>query len=73
MGDLPGRPFPESRRGGIVRLVQRASATSPNHSEATPVPIRTTAAVQTEIGGKLHVDEVELPDPGPDQVTVKLH
>jgi Zn-dependent alcohol dehydrogenase len=34
--------------------------------------MKTIAAVQTELGGKLHVDEIELPDPTPDQVTVQL-
>jgi Zn-dependent alcohol dehydrogenase len=35
--------------------------------------MKTLAAVQTEVNGALRVDEIELPDPGPDQVTVKLH
>ena len=35
--------------------------------------MKTVAAIQTEIGGPLHIDELELPDPGPDQVTVKLY
>ncbi len=35
--------------------------------------MKTIAAVQTEIGGSLRVEEIELPDPGPDQVTVKLY
>ena len=35
--------------------------------------MKTVAAVQTESGGLLHLAEVELPDPGPDQVTVKLY
>jgi Zn-dependent alcohol dehydrogenase len=35
--------------------------------------MKTIAAVQTEIGGKLLLEELELPDPGPDQVTVKLY
>lgn len=34
--------------------------------------MKTIAAVQTEIGGLLQIEEVVLPDPGPDQVTVKL-
>ena len=35
--------------------------------------MKTIAAIQTEVGGKLHIDELELPDPGLDQVTVKLY
>jgi Zn-dependent alcohol dehydrogenase len=35
--------------------------------------MKTIAAVQAEIGGKLLLGELELPDPGPDQVTVKLY
>ena len=35
--------------------------------------MKTVAAVQTEIGGKLLLEEIDLPDPGPDQVTVKLY
>ena len=34
--------------------------------------MKTTAAVQTETGGLLRIAEVELADPAPDQVTVKL-
>jgi Zn-dependent alcohol dehydrogenase len=34
--------------------------------------MKTVAAIQTEIGGPLLVEEVELSDPAPDQVTVKL-
>jgi Zn-dependent alcohol dehydrogenase len=34
--------------------------------------MKTIAAVQTELNGKLALDEIELPDPKPDQVTVKL-
>ena len=34
--------------------------------------MKTIAAVQTENGGLLRLEELELPDPGPDQVTVKL-
>lgn len=34
--------------------------------------MKTVAAVQTEIGGRLQVEEVELLDPAPDHVTVKL-
>ena len=34
--------------------------------------MKTLAAVQTEVGAKLVLEELELPDPGPDQVTVKL-
>ena len=34
--------------------------------------MKTVAAVQTEIGGPLLIEEVELPDPTADQVTVKL-
>ncbi len=34
--------------------------------------MKTTAAVQTENGGLLRIAEVALPDPAPDQVTVKL-
>lgn len=34
--------------------------------------MKTIAAVQTEIGGTLQLDEIELPDPGPGQVTVRL-
>ena len=37
------------------------------------MPTRTVSAVQTEIGGKLLIEEVELPDPGPGQVSVKLY
>lgn len=35
--------------------------------------MKTVAAIQTEINGKLLIEEVELPDPAPDQVTVKLY
>jgi Zn-dependent alcohol dehydrogenase len=35
--------------------------------------MKTVAAVQTEIGGKLALEEVDLHDPGADQVTVKLY
>jgi Zn-dependent alcohol dehydrogenase len=35
--------------------------------------MKTVAAVQTEVGGLLRIDELELQDPGPDQVTVKLY
>ncbi|HUS95137.1 MAG TPA: zinc-binding dehydrogenase [Hyphomicrobiaceae bacterium] len=35
--------------------------------------MKTIAAVQTEIGGPLRIEEVELDDPAPDQVTVKLY
>ena len=35
--------------------------------------MKTVAAVQTEIGGALRLEELGLPDPGPDQVTVKLY
>jgi Zn-dependent alcohol dehydrogenase len=35
--------------------------------------MKTVAAVQTEVGGLLRTDELELQDPGPDQVTVKLY
>lgn len=35
--------------------------------------MKTVAAVQTEMGGKLLLEELDLPDPGPDQVTVKLY
>ena len=35
--------------------------------------MKTVAAVQTEIGGKLVLEELDIPDPGPDQVTVKLY
>lgn len=35
--------------------------------------MKTVAAIQTEVGGPLRIDELELPDPGPDQVTVKLY
>ena len=34
--------------------------------------MKTVAAVQTEMGGALRLEEVELLDPAPDQVTVKL-
>lgn len=34
--------------------------------------MKTVAAIQTELGGQLLLDELDLPDPGPDQVTVKL-
>jgi Zn-dependent alcohol dehydrogenase len=34
--------------------------------------MKTLAAIQTELGGTLHVDELEIGDPAPDQVTVKL-
>ncbi|MGI9426971.1 MAG: zinc-binding dehydrogenase [Hyphomicrobiaceae bacterium] len=34
--------------------------------------MKTVAAVQTEIGAPLRLEELELQDPGPDQVTVKL-
>ena len=34
--------------------------------------MKTTAAIQTEIGGPLVLDELHLPDPGPDQVIVKV-
>lgn len=35
--------------------------------------MKTVAAIQTELGGKLLIEEVALPDPRPDQVTVKLY
>ncbi len=35
--------------------------------------MKTVAAVQTEIGGALRLEELELKDPAPDQVTVKLY
>ncbi len=35
--------------------------------------MKTQAAIQTEINGPLLIEELELPDPAPDQVTVKLH
>ncbi|MGE0768940.1 MAG: zinc-binding dehydrogenase [Hyphomicrobiaceae bacterium] len=35
--------------------------------------MKTVAAIQTETGGRLRIDELELPDPGVDQVTVKLY
>ena len=35
--------------------------------------MKTVAAVQTELGGTLLLEEIDLPDPGPDQVTVKLY
>jgi Zn-dependent alcohol dehydrogenase len=35
--------------------------------------MKTIAAVQTQMGGKLLLEELDLPDPGPDQVTVKLY
>jgi Zn-dependent alcohol dehydrogenase len=35
--------------------------------------MKTEAAIQTEVGGPLRIAELELPDPGPDQVTVKLY
>ncbi|MEZ5853528.1 MAG: zinc-binding dehydrogenase [Hyphomicrobiaceae bacterium] len=35
--------------------------------------MKTLAAIQTEIGGKLLIEEIELPDPARDQVTVKLY
>lgn len=35
--------------------------------------MKTVAAIQTEIGAPLRLEELELPDPGPDQVTVKLY
>jgi Zn-dependent alcohol dehydrogenase len=35
--------------------------------------MKTVAAVQTELGGKLFLEEIDLPDPGHDQVTVKLY
>ncbi|MDX2158164.1 MAG: zinc-binding dehydrogenase [Hyphomicrobiaceae bacterium] len=35
--------------------------------------MKTVAAIQTEINAPLLIAEVELPDPGPDQVTVKLY
>lgn len=34
--------------------------------------MKTIAAVQTQVGADLLLEEVDLPDPGPDQVTVKL-
>jgi Zn-dependent alcohol dehydrogenase len=34
--------------------------------------MKTVAAVQTEVGAALRVEEIDLPDPGADQVTVKL-
>jgi len=34
--------------------------------------MKTIAAVQTAVGAPLLLEELELPDPGPDQVTVKL-
>lgn len=35
--------------------------------------MKTVAAVQTEVNGKLLLEELDLPDPTPDQVTVKLY
>lgn len=35
--------------------------------------MKTQAAVQTELGAKLLLEEIDLPDPGPNQVTVKLY
>src|ERR1700759_58757 len=35
--------------------------------------MKTQAAIQTEIGGKLLIEEIELADPAPDQVTVMLY
>lgn len=35
--------------------------------------MKTVAAIQTETGGALRIEELELPDPGPDQVAVKLY
>lgn len=35
--------------------------------------MKTIAAVQTEVNGRLLLEELELPDPTPDQVTVKLY
>ncbi len=35
--------------------------------------MKTIAAVQTKLNGDLILDEIDLPDPGPDQVTVKLY
>jgi Zn-dependent alcohol dehydrogenase len=35
--------------------------------------MKTVAAVQTEINGPLLLEEITLPDPAPDQVTVKLY
>lgn len=35
--------------------------------------MKTIAAIQTEIGGKLRIDELELPNPDVDQVAVKLY
>lgn len=35
--------------------------------------MKTIAAVQTELGAALQLEEIELPDPTPDQVTVKLY
>ena len=35
--------------------------------------MKTVAAVQTEIGGPLRLEEIVLPDPAPGQVTVKLY
>ncbi len=35
--------------------------------------MQTVAAVQTQIGGPLQVEEIDLPDPGADQVTVQLY
>lgn len=34
--------------------------------------MKTVAAIQTELGGSLLLEEIELPDPASDQVTVKL-
>jgi Zn-dependent alcohol dehydrogenase len=44
-----------------------------NHKKKAGRPMKTQAAIQTEIGGKLLIEELELPDPSPDQVTVKLY
>lgn len=35
--------------------------------------MKTVAAVQTKIGGELLLEEIDFPDPGADQVTVKLY
>ena len=34
--------------------------------------MKTVAAIQTATAAKLELVELELPDPGPDQVTVKV-
>jgi len=35
--------------------------------------MKTIAAIQTEVNGTLRLEEIDLPDPGPDQVTLKLY